>query len=147
MGSADEGFCHQGRRDDGPLLRIGTEYLASVVDHFDLIVKDAEEKLSGVEFDTFVGTGLSGALVVPRLADIFGKTWLMIRKPAIDGEHSSFIAEGKTGERWVFVDDKVVTGATHGRVIEIMDRIAVTSGFRLTEVGCYEYHNKLWRPV
>lgn len=83
----------------------------------DAHVQAARHHLRNVDYDTMVGTGLSGALVVPGLARALGKYALIVRKPR-DGSHACSTAEGKLGDRWVFVDDFISTGATQGRVLD-----------------------------
>lgn len=68
-----------------------------------------------VEFDSIVGTGLSGALVVPTLARELGKHWAIVRK-SNDGSHSMNRIEGTIGTRWLFVDDLIASGNTEQRV-------------------------------
>jgi adenine/guanine phosphoribosyltransferase-like PRPP-binding protein len=67
-----------------------------------------------VEYDTMIGTGLSGTLVVPTLARILRKHWAIVRKEA--SPHTSKMVEGEIGDRWLFVDDFVSSGATLRRV-------------------------------
>lgn len=95
-------------------MEIGTRYLQRAR-QTQAMIDDAREHLGGVDFDTMVGTGLSGALVIPVLAHALGKHWLIVRKDN-DGSHSSVPVEGALGERWVFVDDFIATGATARRV-------------------------------
>lgn len=77
------------------------------------------------DFDTLVGTGLSGALVVPTLARNMGKSWAIVRKRN-DGSHAQDagrfdrrpLIEGRIGRRWLFVDDQIDSGITLKRVGE-----------------------------
>ena len=78
---------------------------------FETILAAAQKALKGKRYDTLVGIGLSGAIVVPRLAASLGKHALFIRKPN-DGSHSWLPAEGTLGHQWIFVDDFIDTGAT-----------------------------------
>jgi hypothetical protein len=91
-------------------LPIKAHYMERVYD-LPALVADARRDLAGVEFDTLVGRGLSGALVIPRLADALGVKWLLVRKPE-DGSHSGKKAEGELGRKWLFVDDLICTGST-----------------------------------
>lgn len=97
-------------------------------------------------FDTLVGTGLSGALVVPRLADMLGKHWAIVRKPydvrkPHDGStsHSSNLVEGRIGHSWLFVDDQRASGRTERRVIEAISDIARSEDFPTKHVGTFLY--------
>ena len=91
--------------------------------------------------DTFVGTGLSGALVVPTLARALGRHWAIVRKQ--DGSHSSRRIEGEIGERWLFIDDFIEGGATLHRVREAVELHA--SGTKW--VGTFEYEKDTYRPI
>jgi orotate phosphoribosyltransferase len=78
------------------------------------LARVARRDLKDIRYDTMAGTGLSGALVIPRLAERLRKNWVIIRKGV---SHTSMPAEGFLGRRWVFVDDQVSTGQTRQRVI------------------------------
>lgn len=86
-------------------------YMPRAFDDPARLASDATRDLAGVNFDTIVGRGLSGALVIPMLAGALDKHWLIIRKPD-DSTHSWQPAEGVLGERWIFVDDFIDTGST-----------------------------------
>lgn len=77
--------------------------------------RDVLEEAGNPEFDTIVGTGMSGSLVIPTLARGLGCMWVVIRKEG-DGSHSYTNAEGTLGERWLFVDDFISGGGTLRRV-------------------------------
>ncbi|AYD87004.1 phosphoribosyl transferase [Mycobacterium phage NearlyHeadless] len=89
-------------------------YMSPVHDE-DHLYEMACRFLAGVEFDTLVGTGLSGTIAVIKLAKMLDKRYLLVRKPN-DGSHSSQPAEGSLGRRWVFVDDLISSGRTFARV-------------------------------
>lgn len=64
-----------------------------------------------------MGTGLSGALIVPRLADMLERKWCIVRKPTdtdnpTDGTHSSLHVEGWLSDVVIFVDDCISSGKT-----------------------------------
>lgn len=90
-------------------------------------IGDIERKmrvcLEGIEYDTMVGTGLSGTLVVPTLARTFGKMWAIIRKEY--SPHSNSLIEGEIGQRWLFVDDFICSGETFQRVQNVINDIKV----------------------
>ena len=92
-----------------------------------------------VAYDTLVGSGLSGALVVPAIARILEKNWLIVRKPN-DGSHSHRRAEGSLGQRWLFVDDLVDSGRTWKRVTTTVRDIARDESFQTQCVGAYTYN-------
>src|SRR6266498_3813511 len=79
----------------------------------DRILLRAARELRGVDFDTMVGTGLSGTLVVPILARAMGKKFLIVRKGDDVHNHSPYRrVVGTLGAKWLFVDDFVATGKT-----------------------------------
>jgi adenine/guanine phosphoribosyltransferase-like PRPP-binding protein len=92
-------------------------------------VAAARKHLKGVDFDTFVATGLSGATVAPILARAFHKNVLIIRKHD-DRCHDSNPAVGALGERWVFVDDFISTGSTFERVLLAVCKLEKDFSFR-----------------
>lgn len=105
------------------LLRYGCDYLTNATKHQDSMVRLATAVLAGVEFDTFVGTGVSGSIAVPVLAYAMKKTFLVVRKARETGAtdlpastHSAHMLEGFIGTRWIFVDDLVASGSTFERV-------------------------------
>lgn len=85
-------------------------------------VERARAALSGVDFDTMVGTGMSGVLAISRLAPAMHKFALYLRKSETES-HSASIAEGDLGQRWIFVDDCWASGATWERVISTVGRL------------------------
>lgn len=105
----------------------------------------------GIEFDTIIGTGLSGSMVVPDLARRLDKNFAIIRKPS-DSSHAEEAFEGVIGDKWIFVDDFISTGKTLARVVNTVALIErrhnmkyLPSGHSHTEshtefVGCWEYH-------
>lgn len=87
-----------------------SSYMDIIHDEDELLLR-AKEHLEGVEFDTFVGTGISGTVAALRLSRLMDKRYLLVRKPN-DGSHSSKSVEGTLGKRWVFVDDLIASGRT-----------------------------------
>lgn len=119
------------------MTKIGCDYFD---DHIKRgFLKKTKEDLKDVNFDTLVGTGLSGSLAIARLAPYLKKHALIIRKPN-DGTHADYqLAYGKVGKRWLFIDDFISSGATKRRVIEAMEKVARDFFLTLTCVGYYEY--------
>jgi hypothetical protein len=72
----------------------------------------------GIEFDTIVGRGSSGMLIVPVVARILGKRWFIVRKDAeVRSSHDSSCKwMGDLGKRWIFLDDFCASGATFRKV-------------------------------
>lgn len=91
-----------------------------------VIVKRAQVQLANVEFDAFVGMGLSGSMIAPLLAYIMGKRFAIVRKNNDTGASShSQTCHGiesclNAGDKWLFCDDFVSSGATRRRVIKRM---------------------------
>src|SRR5438270_666376 len=96
-------------------LVMDTAYLRRVFNDREELIWNAREILKEVDFDTMIGTGLSGSLVIPVLAEGLGKYWAIARKDN-DGSHSYHKVEGLIGDRWIFVDDLIATGKTRKRV-------------------------------
>jgi hypothetical protein len=88
--------------------------------------------------ETLVGTGLSGALVVPRIAEHMGLSWLIVRKKG-DGSHSLGAAEGTLGGSWLFVDDCIDSGATYKRVYRAVQGICREHEFTTKHLGAWLY--------
>jgi hypothetical protein len=111
-----------------------------------------EGALRGVDYDTMIGSGLSGALIIPILARALGKLWAIVRKPN-DTQHTSALFEGSIGERWVFVDDFVSSGATRNRVKDavqaIYDKRVSDYGTATLPVyvGTYSYQRQTFDPA
>jgi len=98
-------------------VRFQTYYMDEAV--FDLaeVIETGKRVLANVEFDTLVGTGFSGGIVIPSLALALGKSFVLIRKETDDSHHGRGRLLGQIGARWVFVDDFVSSGRTRFRVI------------------------------
>ena len=92
-----------------------TGYLDAALTDLEGVLDNAERILADVDYDTLVGTGFSGALVVPALALRLGKQFVLVRKEN-DGSHHSGRMIGQLGKRWVFLDDFVSSGTTRKRV-------------------------------
>ena len=103
------------------------------------VISTAQKRLAGVEFDTLVGTGFSGSVVIPALALAMGKDFVLIRKRDDDSHHGGGRMLGRLGARWVFVDDFVASGSTRRRVISKVNDAASSSGLPTEMVGQYMY--------
>ncbi len=127
----------------------------------DDIVAEAVERLTDVDFDTIVGTGMSGSIVIPLLAKALNDrngteiNFLLIRKEGVGAHTSSHV--GHLGARWIFVDDFIASGATYQRVRRAVDDIVDTANryrnagwpqFTTTRVGAYLYagYERRWLP-
>jgi hypothetical protein len=99
----------------------------------------------GIRYDTIIGTGVSGALVVPAVGRAIRKHWALIRKDR-DSIHAAGVHfEGEIGERFIIVDDFVRTGAT---IANILRKVTVAHGEYLTRlpkpefVGVWQYDRR-----
>lgn len=104
----------------------------------DHIITVAKRKLRGVDFDTIVGTGFSGGLIVPMLARAMDRNFVLIRKPRDNSHHSGHMV-GLLGERWIFVDDFIASGSTLRRVKRIVKAQAQARYHETSYVGSYCY--------
>jgi adenine/guanine phosphoribosyltransferase-like PRPP-binding protein len=125
-------------------IRICAYYMTDVVSSPEYVIERAQSKLSAssISFDTLVGTGLSGAVIVPRLAESLGVNWLLVRKRN-DGSHSPQPCEGYLGRRWLFVDDLIDSGETLNRCRDIVARVAGLRRYATEHVGSYLYRDDL----
>lgn len=119
-----------------------TWYMDSAV--FDLagVIETAEDRLKDVDFDTLVGTGFSGSIVIPSLALRLGKKFVLIRKETDDSHHGKGRLVGELGKRWIFVDDFISSGRTRDRVIEKIKEVKDEGGYPIAGsdlVGQYMY--------
>jgi adenine/guanine phosphoribosyltransferase-like PRPP-binding protein len=106
------------------------------------LVERAEANLKGaeIEFDCFVGIGLSGYLALPILSLHFNVPYLALRKEE-DGSHSHQIAEGKLGRKYVLVDDFVQTGKTISNAIARLRDLSSRTTFDAECVGVFLYES------
>lgn len=117
------------------MITVKSGYMSEAYAPTPKLVRDTAYNLRPyhLKYDTMVGTGLSGSLVIPRLARAMHKEWLIIRKPG-DGTHSDEPGEGMHGDRWLFVDDFVSSGSTRTRVLEAVGAIV---GYHRASYGTY----------
>lgn len=135
MGNSWEPMRHTRR---ARTLRNHAEYFSRAFDQ-DQLVKDARRALAGTDFDTFVGTGLSGTIVAPVLAYALHKNFMIIRKDDDESTHSPSTSEGTLGKRWIFVDDFIGSGKTRERVTAIVDELSNYESFDTEYAGTYAY--------
>ena len=118
-----------------------TGYFDSAVFDLAQVIETISEALDDADFDTIVGTGFSGGVVIPALALSMGKKFVLIRKEGDDSHHGPGRLVGQLGERWVFVDDFVSSGRTRARVIRKISEAALDRRATTTVVGQYMYQN------
>lgn len=135
------GTCLRARR----YITQGSSYIKPEVIMQREFIREARAALQSVDYDTLVGTGLSGSLAIPLLARFLRKRWMIIRKPQ-DGSHSG-THEGQLGRRWLFVDDFISTGATRKRVMNGVRKMSQSSSWKTTYVGTYTYNRDGYQPA
>jgi orotate phosphoribosyltransferase len=117
--------------------KLRTYYMDDALFNLPEVIEIAQERLAGVDFDTLVGTGFSGGIVIPSLALALGKKFVLIRKETDDSHHGRGRMLGELGERWIFVDDFVSSGRTRRRVIDKVEEVDSDTEY----VGQYMYVN------
>lgn len=119
-------------------------YFAEAFDTPDILFKEAHENLDDIDFDTMVGMGLSGSLVVPLLAREFGVNFAIIRKKG-ESTHDDGQFVGNIGHKWIFVDDFIEQGNTLRTVTKAVRDIEqdfyqmYTNDSQVKCVGAYLY--------
>lgn len=122
-------------------------------------LRDARAALKGVDFDTVVGTGMSGVPAATLLGHSMGKHILLVRKEDDQHNHhdnSGNGVVGRLGARWIFIDDFKSSGATLKRVKDVVKQVERFYGpspkDRSTYVGSYffratYYGDADWTPA
>jgi orotate phosphoribosyltransferase-like protein len=126
-------------------LNTTASYLRPIWDRCDELIATAKSKTDDVLFDTLIGTGVSGSIIVPLLAKELGCFWAIVRKPN-DGSHSGCDIEGDLGERWIFVDDLVNTGATVERTRSQIAGWTERFNWETEYGGAYLYYREIYYP-
>lgn len=112
-------------------------YFENALFHLPDVIDAAKKRLARIKFDTLVGTGFSGAVVVPALALAMDKKFVLVRKENDDSHHGRGRLLGELGERWLFVDDFISSGRTRAYVIRKIERATDREDTRC--VGQYLY--------
>lgn len=115
-----------------------TGYMDDALFNLQGVIEEARAALVNVDFDTLVGTGFSGGVVVPALAMAMGKKFLLVRKDNDDSHHSGRLL-GELGSRWIFVDDLISSGRTRERTLEKISDYARDGDLTTECVGTYLY--------
>lgn len=118
-----------------------TAYMDTAVFDLEKTLRVAKKALVDVDFDTIVGTGFSGGIVIPTLALRLKKKFVLIRKEGDDSHHGGGRLLGELGERWIFVDDFISSGHTRRRVVDKIGSACVLERVESTFVGEYMYVN------
>lgn len=117
--------------------KLKTFYMDDAVFDLNKVIETAKRRLADVDFDTLVGTGFSGGIVIPALALAMGKKFVLIRKETDDSHHGRGRLLGDLGNKWIFVDDFVSSGKTRKRVLDKIAELDVDTKC----VGQYKYVN------
>lgn len=120
-------------------ITVHAAYLNDLFKRSTDICDEACKRLANVEFDTFIGTGISGALIVPLLSFAMSKRFAIVRKPN-DGSHSWCRIEGTVGSRWIFVDDFIEGGSTFRRVYTAVEELTRAHVHPCDFAGTFLYH-------
>jgi len=123
------------------MVQLKTWYMDHALFELSEVIERGKSDLAHVDFDTLVGTGFSGGIVIPSLALALGKKFVLVRKEDDDSHHGGGRLLGDLGKKWIFVDDFVSSGRTRNRVIEKIDSTASEFGVRTEMVGQYMYVN------
>lgn len=115
--------------------KLRTYYMDDALFDLSKVIETAKERLADVDFDTLVGTGFSGGIVIPALALAMGKKFVLIRKEMDDSHHGKGRLLGELGQKWIFVDDFVSSGHTRQRVIDKVKEVDSDTEY----VGQYMY--------
>lgn len=116
-----------------------TSYMDDAVFGLPYVIDTAKERLEDVDFDTLVGTGFSGGIVIPTLALALNKKFVLIRKENDDSHHGKGRLLGELGRKWIFVDDFVSSGRTRSRVMRKISDAARERYWPTEMVGEYMY--------
>jgi len=110
-----------------------TSYLNSVFDKRSnaAAIKFICRALELVDCDAIAFTGMSGALMAPKIAELTGKKLVMVRKSG-DDSHSSFRVEATTTKvyKYVIIDDLIFSGRTVNHIIKTLKE---SSNFQLAK--------------
>lgn len=119
-----------------------TNYMDDALFDLPSVLHAAEQELAGLDFDTIVGTGFSGGIVIPALALSLGKKFVLIRKETDDSHHGKGKLLGQLGARWIFVDDFISSGRTRNRVKEKIEEAIIGLAVETKFVGQYMYADR-----
>jgi orotate phosphoribosyltransferase len=121
------------------MARFNTFYMDDALFHLPQVLERAGRELKDVDFDTLVGTGFSGSIVIPALALRMGKKFALVRKETDDSHHGKGLLVGEIGDQWIFMDDFVSSGRTRLRVIKKVEEFLALAEEEAVLVGQYMY--------
>lgn len=108
----------------------------------DELIANAEMQLLGqkIDFDSMVGIGSSGLLVLPVLARHFNVPFFAMRKPGMLSHNTiQPSGDGRIGKKWILIDDVTVTGGTIKYVKNRIKALTQENSFHTTFIGSYFY--------
>jgi len=106
------------------------------------LLTNAEMQLlgQGIEFDSMVGIGNSGLLVLPLLARHFKVPFFAMRKAGQLSHNSKQPdGDGMIGHNWILVDDVKILGGTISYVVKTINKLARQNSFFTVYRGAYLY--------
>lgn len=124
-------------------IRLNSYYLQGPLYRSDTLIKQIVLDLKGIDFDTLVGRGLSGSLVVPIVARALSKSFMLVRKEI--SAHATWDVEGDLGRRWLFIDDLISSGETLRATKEAIEKVATRKAHATTFIGAYMYDSVVAR--
>lgn len=130
-------------------LQNATQYLRPVLpSKLEGTIYNFRELTRELEFDTVVGSGFSGGMLLPILAYRLGLKYALVRKEGWRADsHADRELEGELGDRWLFVDDLVASGATFARCATAVVSLCSTGRHPITFAGGCTYHyQEVWTP-
>lgn len=114
-------------------------YRATVIDF--IIQKIENNKL---DFDSIAFMGMSGALIVPTVADKLNKFMLLVRKN-YERRHSCLQVEGYlNSKRYLIIDDIISSGMT---IRSIVEKIHKATKGKAKCIGVLCYKSKRYRSL
>jgi adenine/guanine phosphoribosyltransferase-like PRPP-binding protein len=118
-----------------------TSYFDRGIFNLEAVLRNGEKHLADLDFDTMIGTGFSGGVIIPALALRLDKMWALVRKDNDNSHHGAGEILGEIGQRWLFVDDFVSSGHTRNRVVTKVSEACSDRGHFPTYVGDYLYQS------
>jgi hypoxanthine phosphoribosyltransferase len=120
----------------------GSYTKSAYADRVTELLNNAEMQLIGqdIDFDSMVGTGHSGLLVLPILARHFDVPFFALRKDGISSHNSAQpYGDGRIGRKWILIDDVSVTGGTIKFAQNRIARVCNMNNWKTEYVGTYLY--------
>lgn len=113
-----------------------------IVERFERYVMQPRDR-GELLVDTIIGTGFSGSLVVPMLAQKFGLHFALLRKDT-EKNTSHRMLEGRVGANWIFVDDCTDSHRTWKHVATTMRAWQDIHSWYTTYQGAFWYAYLMW---